>query len=318
MSAPTEFELDIICITLVVLFYALYGFRQHWNFPLRRGPDYFFGVQVPPGFYQGSGTRWLKSYHILVIALFGVVAMALAAIVFAGRWDVLPLWFGGTAILITTAVMIFVGWTRHKLGASPPVLPGVAAPLEARRLGDYISWPVEALVAGVVAASWLLLLFRGDAGVDWRNPVTTSWVVLGLLPGKILLIRNSFPLPPEHAEEHYRLSEASRRWSLRYMDAFRWVVVAPLAFYALKHSWATAQEYGWLSWAFVAIFIGLFLWLVYVLIDQRRLTAMSRGLRPAGSWSTPFRPARLLLRGGLTWFGIWFGGLILLLVFFRG
>lgn len=43
---------------------------------------------------------------------------------------------------------------------------------------------------------------------------------------------------------------------------------------------------------------------------QRRLTAMGRDLRPAGSWSTPFRPARLMVPGALTWFGIWFGGLL--------
>lgn len=72
MSAPTEFELNILCITFIVLFWALYGFRWHWNFPLRNGPRFFFGVQVPPGFYEGPGIRWLKSYHVMLIALFGI------------------------------------------------------------------------------------------------------------------------------------------------------------------------------------------------------------------------------------------------------
>lgn len=230
-----------------------------------------------------------------------------------------PLWAGGMAIMIVTPAMGFLAWTRRKLGARPPVLPGIAAPLEARRLGDYISWPMEALVAGVVAASWLLLLFRGDAHIDWQNPVATTWLALGMIPGKIILVRNSFPLPSERTEEHYRLSEATRRWSLRFMNVFRWVIVSPLAFYALKHSWPAAQGIAWLSWVFVAIFLALCLRLTDVLIrGQRRLAAMGRDLRPAGSWSTPFRPARLMLPGGLTWFGIWFGGLMLLLIFFRG
>jgi hypothetical protein len=54
-----------------------------------------------------------------------------------------------------------------------------------------------------------------------------------------------------------------------------------------------------------------------IIRGQTRLAAMSRELRPAGSWSTPFQSARLMLPGGLAWFGIWFGGLLLLLIFFR-
>jgi hypothetical protein len=44
---------------------------------------------------------------------------------------------------------------------------------------------------------------------------------------------------------------------------------------------------------------------------------MGRDLLPVGSWSTPFRPARLMTPGFAKWFGIWFGGLIFLLVFFH-
>jgi hypothetical protein len=46
---------------------------------------------------------------------------------------------------------------------------------------------------------------------------------------------------------------------------------------------------------------------------------MGRDLRPAGSWSGPFRPASLILPGvfGHPYFAVWFGGLVLLLVFFR-
>ena len=50
---------------------------------------------------------------------------------------------------------------------------------------------------------------------------------------------------------------------------------------------------------------------------QARLTAMGHGLRPVGSWSTPFRPATLMARGYTTAFAVWFGGLVLLLAFFR-
>jgi hypothetical protein len=319
MSAPTEVQLNILCIVLIVLFHGLYTFRHQWNFPLRNGPGFFLGVQVPPDFYEGPGIRWLKSYRAMLIALSGIVALALVAIVLTGRWDMTGAWAGGTAIVIVAPMMGFVAWTRHRLGANPPVLPGVAIALERRRLSNYISWPMEILMAVVLGASWLSLFFRGSVHVDWQYPTMITWIALGMLPGKIILVRNNPPLPPEHTEEHYRLSEATRRWSLRQMDVFRWGVVVTLALYALKHSWAAAQGIAWLSWTFIGIALAPWLVLAAVLIrGQMRLTAMGRDLRPAGSWSTPFRPARLMLPGGLIWFAIWFGGLMLLLILFHG
>jgi|SRR5579871_5721320 len=317
MNAPTEFQLDVLSISLIVLFYVLYGFRRQWNSPLRNGPGYFLGVQVPPGFYSGPGIRWLKHYHFMVILLFSVMGLTLAAMVVAGRLDATPLWCGGTAIVFVATMQGFVAWTRHKIGANPPVLATVAAPLEARRLCDYVSWKLEAFVTGIVGLSWLTLFLRGHH-VDWSNPVTTTWAILGLLPGKIVLVRSSFPLPPERTEEHHRLSEARRRYSLRYMDAFRWCLLANLAAYAVIRSWAAAQG-GWLNWAFVLAQLVPWAFFVALMIrGEQRLAHMGRDLRPAGSWSTPFRPARLMLPGGLTWFTIWFGGLIGLLVFYQG
>jgi hypothetical protein len=43
---------------------------------------------------------------------------------------------------------------------------------------------------------------------------------------------------------------------------------------------------------------------------------MGRDLHPIGSWSTPFRPAGLM-GPGIAPFAAWFGGLLLLMVFFR-
>src|SRR5215467_15491267 len=101
-------------------------------------------------------------------------------------------------------------------------------------------------------------------------------------------------------------SEATRRWSLRVMDVFPWGIVVPLALYVLEHSWAASQGITWLSWAFVAIALAPYLLLVDVLVRrQRRRTTVGRELRPAGSWSMPFRPVRLMLPGGLAWFAVW-------------
>jgi hypothetical protein len=133
-----------------------------------------------------------------------------------------------------------------------------------------------------------------------------------------MLVRNSFPLPPERTEEHYRLSEVTRRWSLRVMDVFRWGVVVPLALYARKHSWAASQGITWLSWVFVAIALAPYLLLVDVLVrGQRRLTTMGCNSVRRAVGPRPSRPARLMLHGGLAWFAVWFGGLVLLLILFR-
>jgi hypothetical protein len=313
MSALTAVERDVICITLLALFWVFYGFRHMWNLPLRHGHGFFLGVEISPGFYDGPGIPWLKSYRALVVALFVVLGAALGVIIVLGRWDMTDTWAGGGALLFTIPLLIFTAWTRHKLGANPPVLPGVAAPLETRRLGDYISWPLEALAAAIIAFSWWLLLRHGGRHVDWQLSLTDTWIALGMLPGKIILVRNSFPLPPERTEEHHQYQDAARRVGVRWLSAFGWLFVVVLAVYAVKHSWVATQAASWLSWLFVAIqLVPWFVLAAVLILGGRRLAAMGRGLRPAGSWATPFRPARRMLPGYLAWFVVWFGGTLAL------
>src|ERR1035441_4967095 len=223
MSAPNVVEINIlmICVLVPVFLYALV--KQIWNQPLHNGPGYFFGIEVPAGFYEGPGRRWMTGYHAMVAALYGVWAVALAAIVVFRRWDMTPMWGGGFALLFVPSMFAFQAWTRHRLAANPPVRP-VALALESRRFGDYISWPMEALAAALVAMSWGLLLRHAGPHFDWRSPLTLTWVALGLLPGKMAMVRFSAPLPAERAEEHYRFQDAARRNWIRVSGIFfRWV-----------------------------------------------------------------------------------------------
>ena len=76
--------------------------------------------------------------------------------------------------------------------------------------------------------------------------------------------------------------------------------------------------HAWIRWLLIGVSLAIgVLMMVIITRGQGRLTAMGRDLRPVGSWSTPFRPARLMARGYTPAFAVWFGGLILLLVFFR-
>jgi hypothetical protein len=319
MSAHSSGEwLLVCCTTLVVVFLAITFKRQFWEAPLNHGPRYFLGVEVSLGFYEGEGIRWLRRYHTLCLAVLSIEALGLLAILVSGRWSLLPLWAGGTGVLLPAAFLGFTGYTRRTLGANRPVLSSVAIPLEARRLGDYISWPAEALITVITALSWVLLRINGDALVHWQAPVVITYVIVGLFPFKIGIVRNSIPLPTERPEEHLRFMEASRRYSLRVMDAVRWFLLVILGGYGLLHGWRMAGAEAWLRWSLVGI--ALAIWVVLVVIitrEGRRLTGMGRGLRPIGSWSTPFRPARLSTPD-IVPFAAWFAGLVLLLIFFRG
>jgi hypothetical protein len=320
MSGHSSEEWLLLFVTaLIVIVFVFYLVRRFWNFPLNHGPGFFLDVEVAPGFYNGEGVRWLKRYRTILLAGYFIWALALATILVSDRWSLLPGWAGGTAVLFMAIFHGFRLYTRATLGANPSVPTGAVVSLETRRLGDYISWRAEALMALIIALSWALLLTHGHTQVHWNVPVLMTYIIVGLLPFKIGVVRNNAPLPSERTEEHYRWADAQRRHWLRVWDCVRWFLIVILAGYALLHGWPSATAIVWLRW--LVIGIALAVWLVLVGIDihgSGRLAAMGRDLRPAGSWSGPFRRATLMMPGISPWmFGAWFGGLVLLLVFFR-
>jgi hypothetical protein len=313
MNSPTEkfLLLSSIVIILPARIYVLVW--QLWKLPLRNGPGYFLGVEVPPSFHNGSGIQWLRRYHTVLLLEHLAEALFLIAILTMRRWDMIPLTALG-AVTFTVTMFGFMLYTRRALGSNPPPRSAVGITLHTRRLGDYISWPTEALVIGIVACSWILLLARGDAQVRWQQVVVYTWVVLGMLPGKIILVRSSLPLPADQAEEHYRLQDAQRHYGLRVFDVFGWFLTAVLLAYALQHTWPAAQAILPLRWLLIAAVFVLGLYMTAVIVrGQGRLMAMGRDLRPAGSWSAPYRGAQWMSRPGLTWFG----GIIVLLLILR-
>ncbi|SPE30519.1 hypothetical protein SBA3_1680002 [Candidatus Sulfopaludibacter sp. SbA3] len=97
----------------------------------------------------------------------------------------------------------------------------------------------------MVACSWWLLLRHGATHVDWLNPLQLTWIALGLLPGKIVMVRTGAPLPVELSEEHYHCQDVARRNGIRQMDAFSWFFVVIFFGYALRKSW-TSPAMPWL------------------------------------------------------------------------
>ena len=315
MTGPGYESLTLLFIGLIVPVRIYSLVRYTWNLPLRNGPGFFLGVEVPPGFYDRPEASWLRRYHTVLLGEHVLEACVLAILLALAQWQAMPIWAGGGAVLYTGTMMTFIAWTRHSLGANPPVR-AVALALESRRLGDYISWPLETLAAAVVAFSWWLLVFHGGGRIDWLCPLQTTWIALGMLPGKMAIVRSGSPLPVERTEEHYQLQDAARRDSVHWMNACGWFSVVILFGYALQHGWPRASSLPGLRWLIVGVALAIMGYLMIVVLrGQRRMAALGRDLRPSGSWSTPYRRAALMSRPGLVWFTVWFGGILVSVVY---
>jgi len=314
MSAM-ERDLLLVATGLILVFRIYFLRRWRWHFPMSHGQGFFLGNEVPPGFYGGHGIRWVNRYHFVLLSESLIEWIALAAIIGLRRWDLLPAWAGGIAVLSVTAHHGFVAWARRALGGSRRTMSALAVSLETRRFSDYATWPMEILIDVILALSWLLILTRGNAAIRWLDPVTPTYVILGLLAGKALVARSRVRLPAERTEEHHRWSEGSRSHWVRIWDIFRLLVATQLAAYALQF-WPPAKSAPWLRWFFVGIVFAIWLFLAGILVrDTRRLSAMGRDLRPPDSWTGPFQ-ARWSSRGTLVWMIAFTAGLFLLLGFY--
>ncbi len=307
----------LLCTGLIVLFRAI-AFPRTWNRPLAHGPGFFFSIEVAPGFYEGSGAIWLKRYRMIVIAELMLEALALAAILFSGRWVLFPVWAGGCAALFVSTFLGFTAWARHKLGPDALVQSRVAVSLERRRVRDYIWWPAEALTAALIAFSFALLLTNGDANVRWQVPVVLTYTIVGLLAAKIRLVQSSFPLPADRTQEHYAWVEMQRRQALGLLVRTNRFLICVLAGYAVLHGWAPVASIPWFRW--LVIGLALALWLVMMcstVIGERDLAEGGRNLRPTCGWPGAFRGTALMTKSGWLWSAAYATGLVLLLVFFR-
>jgi hypothetical protein len=315
MNGPGYETLMLLSIGLIVAVRIYSLFRYTWNLPLRHGPGFFLGVEVPPGFYDGPKTSWLWRYHSVLLAEHAIEGCMLAVLLALAKWQYVPIWAGGGAVVYVGVIFLFVAWTRHSLGAFPPVRP-VALALQPRRLGDYISWPSEALIAALVAFSWWLLFRHGGTRIDLLNPLEMTWIVLGLLPGKIATVRSSWPLPVERTEEHYQCQDAGRRSGVRMLDALGFFFAIIFLGYALRHGGPSTSSLPGLIWLTAGAALATMIYLMATVFQgQRQMARMGRDLRPAGSWATPFRSASWMSRPGLIWFAVWFGGILAFLLY---
>jgi hypothetical protein len=318
MTARESDLLPLLLGSFCIIFQLFLMRWVFWDYPLQHGRGFFLGVKVAPGSYKGPGAQWLRRYRALLLAAHAIMVVVFVALVASHRWNDMPIMAPVIVELFFAMFGGFTLWTRHRLGATPPKSSSVAISFETRHLSDYVSWRAQALLVALLAASWLLLFFQGDAEFEWAWPALITYAVIGLLPAQIIIVHRSYPLPSESTEEHQRWQEACRRYWLRVTELMRWFFVVRLAGYAVEHGLAAAKTMVWLHWLFFSIYIVVFSSMLVVLIQgSRRLVALGRDLYPIGSWSGPFGPARLLLPGWLTWSVVYVGGLLLLGFFLK-
>ena len=86
MSAHTSADWLLFYITLGLLAFFGIILKRTWDKPLQNGPDFFLGVKVTSGFYEGEGTRWLRRWHAVVLAWYSITLFAALAVFVSGRW----------------------------------------------------------------------------------------------------------------------------------------------------------------------------------------------------------------------------------------
>lgn len=293
----------------IVVFLVWYGWRYLLRWPLRNGERYFFGVEVPAGWHSSAeGRKWWRWYWgtaILVPLSLEVIGFGVIAI--WGRWKQLPVLALITPVWVALSLSFLACW-RYASGADRRKPKRVAVALEERRLSQYFSWPVEALMLLLTAGSWAALYVWGDAATEWRTPITTTYVVLAFGGLKLSVMRRGWPLPAERTDAYERLQEVRRRQGMSWFDRFRGFLVAVLTGYAVVHTVGRVAAIEQVRWATVAIILAVGIWMTLgILRWQRAVDRAEAGLPPAQmpiNW-----------RGGGWWsFGAFMAGLAVLLV----
>src|SRR5271156_2746399 len=137
---------------LLILGSRIRGCFRRWFQPLLRGPDWFFNVQVQPGFYSGAGRKMLQRYRMRMFIPFALDIPIAMAILIPGY-----LQYAAWLLLAQVGVIhinhLFSGDIAERKArqfavaeAEKPV-PAIMLSLKTRRLRDYSDPKLEATIA---------------------------------------------------------------------------------------------------------------------------------------------------------------------------
>src|SRR5438046_6162924 len=120
--------------------------------PLLRGPEWFFDVQVEPGFHDGPGRQILHRYWRRVFVPIAVeLSLAVAVVVSGKLWLLNLLMIAFCAVIVINhSLSVDLAERRARAyavhGSEQPAAR-VALSLTPRRLRDYTNWNLEVLYA---------------------------------------------------------------------------------------------------------------------------------------------------------------------------
>lgn len=281
----------------ILVFWFYYLIRRRWNLPSEHGPGFFMGIEVASDAGRATAPQWTSRYHAFLVVEHSLIVLAAAWLVAAGLWRWLPAWGGGTAVVDLAATRCFLAWARRSIpvAARPEATSTVALSLEVRRLGDYLSWVSEALLATVLLASWVLLVTRGSQGWRWQEAAVWTYIAITSSLWKVYVIRSGVPLPADRTEEHHRWLDGRRRHGVRVLDCGSWFAALLVAGYAALHSSPGDQAAIWIKWTCGGLAGSA--WTVMAVViarGERRLATTGQTIRPVESWrglSAPGHPS---------------------------
>jgi hypothetical protein len=286
-------------IRATVIFYALFwvirinGCLRRGRQPLLRGPEWFFTVHVPPGFYDGAGQRLLRWYWMRMMIPFAVDIPIAIWIIASGRLALLNWLVLGLCALIHVNHLISVDLAeRHaRPFAAPDAEPPVASitlSLTPRRLRDYSNRKIElVLIVTTVCA----LVFAHDHRAGWKVAALLIYMHVGFVYAKCAIVA----WRTDHTDAH----EARRRYYLASCDWYRALLTAQLVAWSLHPGPLTKVEFAvWLTITVVAT--------VVVEIKRKQLAALTGRTRPVhvpdllrqseiARWPVCYQPAAPLL-----------------------
>ena len=241
MTSPAP---DWFYIVIYVMFWAvrIQGCLRRGRQPRLRGREWFFGVHVQPGFYDGDGRRLLRAYWMRMLIPFAVDIPWAISIVAAGRYQQFAYLVLIVSALIHVNHQISVRIAeRHALpfaeAESTRPAVRVALSLTPRRLRDYSSPAFEWMlaIASMAMAAWLARYYIVEPHARFRvvfGPLLLAFYVqAGLLILKRVLIGWRSAVPYETADAHLEMVEQRRRYYAAVCDWIRATVIGSALFW---------------------------------------------------------------------------------------
>jgi hypothetical protein len=318
--SPHQFDL-----TYYVLLCGLWaasrarGCFRRWQQPLLRGPEWFFNVQVQPGFYQGEGAKLLRAYRLRLLSTLAIDVVAWAAFfsnVLLLSWFLLAMC---VFIHVFHVFSVDLAERQARTYAVPEAEQPVAAlaiSLKRRRLRDYSNRNLEIAMAvsSLVAVAWLVRIYlaapqHDDLRLIFGMPALILYTQAGFLFAKQIVVAWRMPVPEIQAEEHLEAREATRKFYLKVCDIARAMnSVALLAWPAMlgvSPSRRMQVALIWLAgWLAISVAAG-----VWQEIKRKKLLTVTLRARPvrlpdfmgsnAPSWPLCYKPSlpMLVLKG---------------------